>query len=103
MTHRNPLIFPILLLLLLISFTLSAANWNTCAAFGTKTINTISETASITQKPEQLNLTFHWQITVIRIPTIHHPQCRRHGYTIHGPQGNNSGDTILKIIPGTQY
>jgi len=76
------LVFTILLLFLT-SFTLPATKRRTCPAFGTKSITAISQTVSITKRPQQIYIAFHYEITLIYIPTHHSSQCRRHGITLH--------------------
>ncbi|NOY23066.1 MAG: RHS repeat-associated core domain-containing protein [Acidobacteria bacterium] len=73
--------------LLLTSFTLPAANRDTCPTFGSRSLDTISQTASITKSHQQIYVTFHYEITLIYIPTHHSSQCRMHDITHHGPQG----------------
>ena len=41
---------------------------------------------SFTQKDTATTL-HHLSLANHCHPNLHHPQCRRHGYTIHGPQG----------------
>ncbi|NOY21996.1 MAG: hypothetical protein GXO70_00605 [Acidobacteria bacterium] len=51
---------------------LSAFNRPTTPAFGSRSMTAISQTASIPKRPQQIYIGFHWQLTVIRVPTHHH-------------------------------
>jgi len=77
-------------LLFLTTAIFPASNRSTCPTFGSRSVNAISSTASITKSHQQIYIVFHYEITLIYIPTHHSSQCRRHGITHHGPQGQTT-------------